>query len=408
MVAQETGQVLPVDHQKPPSNNLADLNFTLEPRDIQTMVLRTANVRIGPASNFDLVAKLQAKTRVTVTGATWVAGHEWFAVLLDDGREGYIWAPLLRAGVYPERGAVKAPKSDNEASDTFRDCPACPEMVVVPAGEFHMGSSKDEIAYLIDMENAAPEWVVDEAPRHLVQFKSPFAVGMHEITKIQFSVFVSNTGHRAGRRCHIYKRGAWRNEASRTWRTPPYSKSDQEPVVCVNWHDATAYAAWLSKWTGHAYRLLSEAEWEYAARGGTDTRRFWGDDDDYNQACSHGNVSDLTRARSHRLRQNTDNIFMCEDGIIRRAPVGSFFPNGFGLHDMLGNVWEWTEDCYQDNYDDAPKTETARTTRRCIGRVLRGGSWDFDPRTVRSANRGYAAPGDRSGNVGFRVARDLD
>ena len=118
-------------------------------------------------------------------------------------------------------------------------------------------------------------------------------------------------------------------------------------------------------------------------------------------------MSDLIRARSHRLRQTTDNIFMCEDGIVRRAPVGSYLPNPFGLHDMLGNVWEWTEDCYQDTYQGAPGDGGARSRENCIGRVLRGGSWDFDPRIVRSANRGWAAPHDRSGNVGFRVARDL-
>lgn len=397
-----------IDHQRlPGGGDLAAMRFTLAPRDARMTVARKGNVRTGPATEFDVVLQLEAGTEVSITGATEVAGHKWFSIKLDDGTEGYMWASLLRGREGTQPQAAPAPVASGDAGATFSDCPTCPEMVVIRAGDFSMGSSEDEIIYLAEKEGAEPEWISDETPRHDVHIARDFAVGRYEVTQAQYAVFVQNTRHPTGRQCHIYKHGGWHNEASRNWRVPGRSHGDSEPVVCVNWRDATAYAAWLSETTGQAYRLLSEAEWEYAARAGTETRRYWGDDADYSLACQHANVSDLSRARNHQLRQSIDNIFMCEDGIVRRAPVGTFLANPFGLYDMLGNVWEWVEDCYHDDYRGAPSDGSARTRSNCNRRVLRGGSWDFDPRIIRSANRGWGAPHDRSGNVGFRVARDL-
>ena len=408
MAPAPTTNVHRIDHQRlPGGGDPANLTYTVEPRDARMTVVRAANVRSGPATEFDKVSELEPGSKVSVTGVTSIAGHKWFAVVLDDGSEGFVWAPLLRGDTVAARPAPATPVVSDRAGNTIRDCPACPDLVVIPPGEFLMGSTDEEITYLVDEESAEIEWISDETPRHKVRITYRFAVGKYEVTRAQYAAFIRGTDHRSGTRCHIYKRGDWRIESSRNWRTPGYSRGENEPVVCVNWRDAKAYVVWLSETTGHAYRLLSEAEWEYVTRAGTTTRRYWGDDPAYTEACRHGNVSDLIRARSHRLRQTTDNIFMCEDGIVRRAPVRSYLLNPFGLHDMLGNVWEWTEDCYQDTYQGAPGDGGARSRENCIGRVLRGGSWDFDPRIVRSANRGWAAPHDRSGNVGFRVARDL-
>jgi formylglycine-generating enzyme required for sulfatase activity len=161
------------------------------------------------------------------------------------------------------------------------------------------------------------------------------------------------------------------------------------PAINVSWEDAQEYVASLSRRTGKTYRLLSEAEWEYAARAGSDDRAYtWGDD------IGKGNA----------------NCAGCGgewDGLQRTAPVGSFPANAFGLRDMHGNVWEWVEDCYQDNYYGAPSDGTARSSDNCSSRVLRGGSWFSFPLDLRSANRGRENPNGRRSSLGFRVARTL-
>ncbi len=174
--------------------------------------------------------------------------------------------------------------------------------------------------------------------------------------------------------------------------------SDDQPVVEVSWNDAVAYADWLSRKTGQRFRLPTEAEWEYAARAGTQTARFWSDDP--SQACRYANVYDRTTKAAFQFDKETHD---CDDGIAAAAPVGRFQPNGFGLYDMLGNVWEWTCSAYDEKY--------AGGEERCAGtgdggpRVDRGGSWDGEPRGVRSASRAGTTPGYRDVNLGFRLAR---
>src|SRR5262249_46599041 len=154
--------------------------------------------------------------------------------------------------------------------------------------------------------------------------------------------------------------------------------------VCVSFEDAQRYVQWLSRKTGKLYRLPTEAEWEYAARAGTTTARFWGDGRE--RACDFANVADFTGAETLNWNKgNQDQVFQCRDGYANTAPVGSFRPNAFGLYDMLGNVFQWTEDCYHNSYDAAPSDGSAWTTGECKYRVLRGGSWNVSPRSVRSA-----------------------
>jgi len=168
---------------------------------------------------------------------------------------------------------------------------------------------------------------------------------------------------------------------------PGFAQTDRDPVVCVSWNDAKAYAAWLSKTTGKLYRLLTEAEWEYAARAGTTTAWYWGDD------LGGGN------ANCDGCGSRWDNE--------STSPAGSFKPNGFQLYDMLGNAWQWVEDCYVGDYRNAPTDGSAVEAKDCGSRVIRGGSWYHNPPFLRVALRYGNSPGIRDNALGFRLARTI-
>lgn len=176
-------------------------------------------------------------------------------------------------------------------------------------------------------------------------------------------------------------------------------------MVCVNWRDANAYAQWLSQRSGAAYRLPTEAEWEYATRAGTTTSRFWGDKSEL--ACEFANVADRLGKGQFPDWINHD----CDDGQVFTAPVASYRPNAFGLYDALGNVWEWVADCWSDRYSGFRQDTAARQPpegETCDRRVVRGGGWDDQPANVRSANRRRVEPDVAlSSDLGFRLARTL-
>jgi hypothetical protein len=178
---------------------------------------------------------------------------------------------------------------------------------------------------------------------------------------------------------------------------------DRRPVIGVSWRDATAYVAWLAAKTGKPYRLLSEAEWEYAARAGTTTAQYWGRHRD--GACMFANVYDRAAAPPGT---SSGDAYRCDDGHARTAPVGTFFVNRFGLHDMLGNVWEWVADCWSADHTGAARDGAARGGEDCGRRVLRGGSWHDKVSAVRSAVRHPGDADERDPAVGFRVVRALD
>ena len=243
-----------------------------------------------------------------------------------------------------------------QAGEVFRDCLTCPELVVIPAGRFRMGCVSGR-----DCQNF-------ERPVHEVEVPS-FALGVYEVTFEEYDGFA-----RATRRDRPDDQG---------WGCAG------RPVMNVSWADATAYAAWLSEETGKAYRLPSESEWEYAARAGSTTRYGWGDDIGRNRA-------NCDWCRSRWDHEN------------RTAPTGSFAANAWGLHDMHGNVWEWVEDCWHQNYARAPRDGSAWTSGgNCGRRVMRGGSWLSDPSSLLSASRVWS-DAERDDDVGFRVARTLD
>jgi formylglycine-generating enzyme required for sulfatase activity len=282
----------------------------------------------------------------------------------------------------------------------FRDGEDCPEMVVIPAGEFTMGSPESE-------EGRS----ADEGPQHKVRIARPFALGRYELTVAEFSRFVAATGYKTeaernpgeGIAAWDDQKNEWAWSQGKSWRDPGFVQGDNHPVVGVSWNDAIAHIKWLSEKTRKAYRLASEAEWEYAARAGTTTARFWGEDP--NQASRYANVAD------RQLKAKFPNwpwpVHDCDDGFAESAPVGSFEPNAFGLHDMIGNVWEWVQDCWNDSYKGAPADGRAWESGDCGRRVLRGGSWGGRPEDARAADRGRGGPGDRSLILGFRVARTL-
>ena len=281
------------------------------------------------------------------------------------------------------------------AGHRFRDCQTCPEMVVVPAGLYRMGSPWGEEA-----RND------DEGPLHEVTLRQPFAVGAYEVTRGEWAAFVSAMGYSAEESCWTYESDEWDERSGRHWRDPGFAQMDQHPVVCVSWEDAQAYVRWLSQETGQAYRLLSEAEWEYVARAGT-TKPFHTGSmistamSNYNEA--HYNGKYTYRWLGLAAGGHKGNMFRG-----KTVPVGLFAPNGFGVYDMHGNVWEWVADCWNDSYRGAPVDGSAWESGDCSRHVVRGGSWVLDPRHLRSANRGRDDMGVRRSSFGFRLARTLD
>jgi formylglycine-generating enzyme required for sulfatase activity len=243
--------------------------------------------------------------------------------------------------------------------DAFRECAKdCPVMIVVPAGEFMMGSPETEKGRS-----------ATESPQHRVAIARPFAVSKFEVTFAEWDACVSVGG------------------------CPQEDRADDplgwgrgtRPVIYVNWRDARTYLAWLSRMTGKAYRLLTESEWEYAARAGTTSPYSWGDE----------------------IGRNNANCMGCGSQYRQTAPVGSFKRNAFDLFDMHGNVWEWVEDCYHINYEGAPTDGSPWTTGDCRRHSVRGGAWNVTPQFVRTASRGWGTTGFRDMDRGFRVGRTL-
>ena len=267
---------------------------------------------------------------------------------------------------------------DAPAGETFRDCPDCPEMVAIPAGRFAMGSPENEHGRFDA-----------EGPQHSVSVRS-FALGKYDVTEEEFLTFLRETGYQP-KPCDRLLDMSWRSPRPGLAYSPGSADLPRQPAVCLSWYDAQTYVAWLndkvrdrvlpSKGGDGPYRLPSEAEWEYAARAGTTTARWWGD------SIGVGN------ANCHGCGSKWDNQLI--------APAGSFGPNPFGLYDILGNVWQWTNDCWNENYAGAPKDGSTWTAGNCGKRVMRGGSWSNSPVFVRSATR---SSGDRRG-PGFRLCQ---
>jgi formylglycine-generating enzyme required for sulfatase activity len=288
------------------------------------------------------------------------------------------------------------PSSFAAAPPAFRDCDDCPQMLSIPGGSFTMGAARGEE----EREKLADEFRERSQPLRRVDVKR-FAIGKFEVTRGEYRVFADATGRKADG-CFVWV-ADFELEPARSWRDPGFAQDDRHPVTCVSWNDATAYAVWLSQKTGRNYRLPSEAEWEYAARAGTTTSRYWGDDPDL--ACEFANGGDRTSAAQIDFAKNW-GAAACSDGHAYTAPVGAYHANAFGLHDMLGNVEEWTQDCWNADYKGAEANSNARTSGDCSQRAVRGGSWIDAPLGLRAAYRVGSPTVIRVYRRGFRVARD--
>jgi formylglycine-generating enzyme len=305
---------------------------------------------------------------------------------------------MLSANLFPVLLLV-ALQSAAVAQDRtiFKDCTDCPEMVVIPAGRLVMGTAPGEE----EREGLAAEYHNRSQPQRAVNV-GRFSAGKFEVTRAQYRAFAEATS-RGSDGCFIWAGTDFEKDPAKDWRNPGFAQDDTHPVACVSWEDASAYVSWLSQKTGRTYRLLTEAEWEYAARAGTTTARFWGDA--RHASCDYANGADFTTRT--QVRGAIDwQIADCNDRHAHTAPVGTYHANAFGLHDMLGNVWEWTQDCWNENYTGAPTDGSAWVTGNCFLRVVRGGSWEDNPLGLRAAYRVGSPVVIRVHARGFRVARD--
>ena len=270
-------------------------------------------------------------------------------------------------------------------------------MITVPAGRFTLGSPVDE--------PGREAWDAgSESPARTVSIAAPFAIGKTAVTRGQFRLFAASTGWRGFGGCHTFDGRDWTLWAGVTWWNTDIEQDDDHPVVCVSHADATAYVGWLSAITGARYRLPTEAEREYAARAGTTSAFWWG------QTISLGRANYDAAAGSPIASDDAPP----SPGVSKQSgttPAAAFAPNPWGLHQVHGNVWEWTADCYVIGYSDLPDSVitngAARTDRGCDRRSLRGGAWNRPAQTLRSAYRTGLDPMFRGHSIGFRLARDV-
>jgi formylglycine-generating enzyme required for sulfatase activity len=332
------------------------------------------------AGNVALATKLAAQARGIDAG---VAGLKDFDEQLTNAR---LYASYKPGQVF---------------SDRYVDLPGkTPAMVVIPTGRFRMGASTGE-----------DEPIDAELPQHAVIIDKGFAMARAAVTVAEFREFVRASGYvpdsvkLGGSSVYDERSGALRDDSDATWQDDyaGHKADDELPVVNISWNDARAYANWLSQRTGKVYRLPSEAEFEYALRGGTSSRYWWGD------GTPKRPVENLTgsgdRSRSGRHWSHAFRGY--RDGHWGPAPVMSFAANPFGLYDINGNVSEWVQDCWHDSYIRAPTDGSAWLNPGCRAHVVRGGSWGSSPDQVNSAYRQGANGDVRSGRVGFRVVREL-
>ena len=268
----------------------------------------------------------------------------------------------------------------------IRDCEACPALTVLPAGRFKQGSSDPNSSAFVK-------------PMHWVAIEHPLAMTTNDVTVAEFRAFATATG-RSMQGCDVYD-GQWKHQQAGNWQSPGFDQTAAHPVTCASWEDAKAYAQWLSAQTGHHYRLPSASEWEYAARAGGDAAQPWSGN--ASDACQNANVADASAA--HRFPGWV--AFACNDGYVYTSPVGSFKASSFGLNDMFGNVFQWTEDCWNPTYSRAPIDGSARTDGNCAEHELRGGSWFTFPEYVRADYRNHFAADYRASSIGIRLVRDV-
>ncbi len=344
---------------------------SVEDMDVYYIVTTKANVRSQPTPRAERVGELDKGERVHVTGR--VRDKNWYRIDLADGSSGFVFGELLREPrkTTPPAPAPKAepkPKAPptpaitpppvsrptaSAAAPGSKDCEDCPELVLLQPGSYVMGDDRGDRS---------------ERPAHQVTISSPFAIGKYEVTLGEWNACV------AAGSCRAIANTA--------------GLSDKSPAKDLSWNDAQQYVRWLSKVTGHNYRLPSEAEWEYAARGGTSSRYWWGDSMQSGKANCKGCGGDWSNEEP--------------------AEVDAFPANPYGLYGTSGGVWEWVADCWHKSYAGAPRDGSAWSQSDCRENVIRGGSWRNDKTYAHSASRFTYDTGVRYILNGFRVAKSLD
>lgn len=410
-----------LDHLARPGLRLEDV-FKLVRRDVvaatdEQQVPWTSSSLIGdfyfagagdePGSSFALTEDLEQGTPSTPTGEYlhWasikdsddVRDYDAFMAAYPDG-DLYEVAAIIRAQLQhePAYSTEHVTAVLTEAADSERNnrvvCDHCPDMVEIGPGSFQMGS-----------KGFNGQIEADEQPVHDVTVRHPFEISRFEVTQAQFDRFVDDTGYTPEAKCghpsHDLGDDAWAYiNVLRWWR----EREPDHPATCISWLDAVSFTRWLSEMTGDEYRLPTEAEWEFAARGGRQSERYWGDAPE--NACRYANGYDELGAARF---PSTKAPHRCNDGYATVAPVGMFEANSFALHDMLGNAAEWVLDCRTESYDGAPgHADGLRQDGNCAYRTLRGGSWHSDNAVMRSAYRDWTTPITRGSMIGFRVVRD--
>ncbi|MFL6757822.1 MAG: formylglycine-generating enzyme family protein [Sphingomicrobium sp.] len=295
-------------------------------------------------------------------------------------------------------GAVWSPSPTSVAAPApFHDCDGCPEMIVVPAGTFRIGSPPDE-----------PGRRDNEGPQKEIRIARPFAVGRYEVTRQQYEAFLRDTNHPVSGNCMTDRRkpGTWALDAATNFHDPGFAQSGNHPAACISWNDAKAYIAWLNAKVGGGYRLLTEAEWEYVARAGSTTAYPWGAH--IEDGCTYMNGFDrvIVEEKGDLYKGEAVSFANCSDRYLNTSPVGSYAPNGFGIYDLIGNLAEWVEDCSTQTYAGMQSDGTSENGD-CTKRMVRGGSWGTQPRQLRSAERIRNSPTDVDDSIGIRIAKTL-
>jgi formylglycine-generating enzyme required for sulfatase activity len=298
----------------------------------------------------------------------------------------------------PEPLAVRIERTTSAVS-AFKDCQNCPEMVTVPAGEFFRGASSEELvpeiaaAYFFRYLNMT-SLKGDAEPQHYVKMERKFAIGRFDVTRGEYDIFVQASGYSASKACTILSGNKYLRKWGASWEHPGFPQSKDDPVVCLSRADAEAYVGWLNQiadpadvWKGLGpYRLPTEDEWEYSARGGTTTARWWGNDVGIDNAnCRGCGLNKPEGTRSSYI-----------------SPA-----NQFGLGDVLGNVWQMVADCKHNGYVEAVPYNAVWIIDGCTKHVMRGGGWSSDDYAARSIARSANSDDDPASTVGFRVVKEI-
>lgn len=333
--------------------------------------------------------------RVDVLNATGEKQVPWESSSLTGAfyfQEGAAKAPAIVTVTTPAEtsSASKSVAAAVAPGGVIKDCPACPELIAIPAGSFMMGATVNE-ADSSDVERPPTQISVPN-----------FALGKTHVTRGQYATFIEQSGHKSDDNCWV-EAGGGKNDFVRgkNWRDPGFDQRDEDPVVCVSAADAEAYVKWLGKTSGNVYRLPSEAEWEYAARAGATGAYYWGGD--VKNYCKFGNIADEAATKTYEGW----NVVDCDDGYVHTSPAASFEANAFGLYDMLGNVKQWVADCWNDDLEGIGPSAKARRTGNCKMRAVRGSAWNGQPAIGRLAYREGNNVPTAYYNYGFRVARDF-